>query len=363
MQSVQQQDFKQQLARYAGLIDADIAGYVDRALADTHEQFGVQPTEAVKAYCAVLSRGGKRIRGALTMQSYYMFGGTDDRVAVQAARVIEMLHAYILMADDIQDRSEIRRGGPAAHVMLRDYHQKHRLRDDAQHFGESIAINGFLFGVHSAMNELLAIDVDDNYKQAALRSVNTQFIATAHGQSQDIFNEVSDTTSIDDVDKVLLWKTAYYTFLNPLQLGALLAGARQADLSGLEAYSLAAGRVFQITDDVIGVFGTEADTGKSPLDDIMEGKRTILAVKALELAPKPDAYFLEQMLGNKKLTGAEFTRCQEIIKESGALAYAKTQAKESADKAIQSLDQLAAHSKEHVTFLRQLVDYMLTRTS
>lgn len=354
--------FKKQLAEYSAKIDADLEQFVEQALVDAHEQFGEYPTEAVKAYCALLTRGGKRIRGALTMNSYYMLGGTDDEVALQAARAIEMLHAYILMVDDIQDRSEIRRGGPSAHVMLREYHKAHHLRDDAQHFGEAITMNGFLFGVHSAMNELLDLEVPADYKFAALRNVNKHFIATAHGQSKDIFNEVVDTANIEDVDKVLLWKTAYYTFMNPMQLGGLLAGAKEADLQRLESYSLAAGRIFQITDDIIGVFGAESDTGKSPLDDVMEGKRTILTVKALELAPKADAYFLEQMLGNQKLTQSEFSRCQQIITESGALTYAREQAQKSAVDAFQALDEIHDYwDGPQAEFVSNLVYYMLQR--
>ncbi len=357
-------EFKQQLADFSRLIDADLANYVERALSDTHEQFGEHPTEAVKAFCSLLTRGGKRIRGALTMNTYYMLGGTDAAVALQAARAIEMLHAYILMVDDIQDRSEIRRGGPAAHVMLREYHKTHHLRDDAQHFGESITMNGFLFGAHSAMNELLDIDAPNEYKFAALRNVNRHFIATVHGQSKDIFNEVVDTASIDDVDKVLLWKTAYYTFMNPMQLGAILAGAKNADLKRLEEYSLAAGRIFQITDDIIGVFGVESETGKSALDDIMEGKRTVLTVKALELAPKADAYFLEQMLGNHKLTQSEFARCQTIIEDSGALEYAREQAQSSAVDAFTALDDIDTHwPGRQAEFTSNLVHYMLQRKS
>lgn len=354
--------FKEQLAEYSTKIDADLAEYAEQALTNSHEHFGEYPTEAVKVFCSLLTRGGKRIRGALTMNSYYMLGGTNDTVAIRAARAIEMLHAYILMVDDIQDRSEIRRGGPTAHVMLRDYHKSHHLRDDAQHFGEAITMNGFLFGVHNAMNELLDLEVPVEYKFAALRNVNRHFIATAHGQSMDIFNEVVDTANIDDVDKVLLWKTAYYTFMNPMQLGGLLAGAQPNDLERLEQYSLAAGRIFQITDDIIGVFGKAADTGKSPLDDIMEGKRTILTVKALELAPKADAYFLEQMLGNRSLTRSEFTRCQEIIRECGALQYAREQAQQSANDAHKALAAIHEHWEgPQADFVSALIDYMLQR--
>lgn len=350
------------LATYKALIDADIKQWTEQAVSDSHEEFGVYPTEAVKAYCDLLNRGGKRIRGALTMNSYFLFGGTDRAVALHAARAIEMLHAYILMVDDIQDRSELRRGADAAHIILKKYHEKHYLKDDAQHFGESIAMNGFLFGAHQALNVLADLPLDADKKLAAIKNVNKHFIATAHGQSMDIFNEVVQTVEESDVDKVLLWKTAYYTFMNPLQLGAILAGASEKEIKTLEKYSLSAGRVFQITDDIIGVFSNEEASGKSPLDDIKEGKRTLLTVKAIELASKTDAYFLEQKLGNKQLTQAEFQRCREIIEQSGALKYARDKAKESVVDALTSLDDLNSDTtSEEYEFLVQLVQYLIDR--
>lgn len=358
------EEFVEQLTQYKKKIDTDIAQFCESALEQTHESFGEYPTEAVKAYCSLLSRGGKRIRGALTMNAYFMLGGKDNRVALEAARAIEMLHAYILMVDDIQDRSEVRRGGPTAHVQLRNYHETRHLKDDAQHFGESIAMNGFLFGSHSALNVLADLKIDPKLRLAAIKNVNEHFIATAHGQSLDIFNEVVETADESAVDNVLLWKTAFYTFMNPLQLGAIIAGASVEDLKQLEAYSLNAGRVFQITDDILGIFSEEASSGKSPLDDIKEGKRTLLTVKALELAPKADAYFLEQMLGNKNLTQSEFHQCRAIIEDSGALAYARKQATDSVVNALVALDDFSdSWGSEQVTFLRQLVTFLIDRKS
>jgi geranylgeranyl diphosphate synthase type I len=355
-------EFVRSLASFKEQIDDDIQVFCENALAETHEEFGTYPSEAVDAYCEILSRGGKRIRGALTMVSFEMLGGKNKEVALQAARAIEMLHAYILMVDDIQDRSEVRRNGPTAHMILKNYHEQHHLKDDSQHFGESITMNGFLFGVHSALNVLADLDCDAELKLAAIKNVNQHFIATAHGQSMDIFNEVLETVDESAVDKVLLWKTAFYTFMNPLQLGAILAGAKKEDLKKLEEYSLHAGRVFQITDDILGVFSKEEASGKSPLDDIKEGKRTLLTVKALELAPKADAYFLDQMLGNKQLTQAEFMHCKEIIESSGALAYAHRQAKDSVVDALAALEQVReSWGSDQVVFLEQLVQYLIDR--
>jgi len=355
-------DFISNLGRYKKLIDNDISAYCQQVIAETNQNFGEYPTEAVRAYCSLLDRGGKRIRGALTINAYKMLGGTDEQVSLEAARAIEMLHAYILMVDDIQDRSESRRGGPTAHIVLKQHHINNNMKDDPQHFGESIAMNGFLFGAHSALSVLADLDVPADRKILAIKNVNKHFIATAHGQSLDIFNEVLSTVNEQAVDNVLLWKTAYYSFMNPLQLGAILAGATESDLQLLETYSLDAGRAFQITDDIIGIFGDQEISGKNPMDDIKEGKRTLLTVKALELASDDDSRYLQSMLGSKNLDSAQFMRCREIIISSGALEYARDKANESVAEAIKSLEKAPdSWNYEQVQFLSQLVQFLIDR--
>lgn len=354
--------FKELLTFYKNQIDSDILQFASASQSEALDNFGAYPSEAVKAFYSILSRGGKRIRGALVMHAYQMYGGTDNVVAVQAARAIELLHAYILIIDDIQDRSETRRGGPTAHILLRNYHQEHNLSSDSMHFGESIALNGSLYGVHTALNVLANLHVDPELRLRAIQNVNRHFIATAHGQSLDIFNEVVARVSEAEVDNVLIWKTAYYTFMNPLQLGAILAGATEEDLRSLEAYSLQAGRVFQITDDIIGVFGAKDTSGKDPLDDIREGKRTILVVKALELAVSSDAKFLQSMLGNAELSNDQFLRCKSIIESCGALEYARQKAEESARLAKERIAVLKPRvDEDQLVFLEQLTDFMVQR--
>lgn len=359
-----QQDFRKVLAKYKTLIDSDIEKYCEEILSETYEQFGEFAAEPVKAYCELLSRGGKRVRGILTMVSYYMLGGKDDEVALKAARAIEMLHAYILMVDDIQDRSDTRRGGPTAHKILEDYHKSRKFKDDSEHFGKSLTKNGFLFGAHKALNIITELDVSAEKKIAAIENINTQFIFTVHGQTQDLFNEVIETENEDEVEQVLLLKTAYYTFMNPLQLGAILAGASNRDLELMQEFSFGAGRAFQITDDIIGIFGDDKVTGKSALDDIIEGKRTILTVNAIKNAPKADSYYLTQMLGNRNLSHAEFEKCQKIITESGALKRAQDQAVDSAEAAKKVLETAPENwDSEHIEFLDALVDYVVNRKS
>jgi geranylgeranyl diphosphate synthase type I len=356
--------FKAKIKSYKALIDADIESYSKDFEAQSSEQFGENSRRASSAFTELLSRGGKRIRGGLTMLAYEMFGGTDKDVAITAARVIEMLQAYVLIIDDIADRSPSRRGGPSAHILLKEWHEKHHLKDDSQHFGESIATLAAMLGSHAAIALVSDINVQAEYKVNALRTLNQNLMVTAHGQFNDIFNEVLESDEEQSIENVLVWKTAYYTFISPLQFGAELAGVGNGKLETLAQYGLHAGRAFQIGDDIVGTFSKEQESGKSPHDDIREGKRTLLIAYALKKSGKADAHFLRQCLGKQDLTSAEFERAKTIIKDSGALEHALKEAQKSADAACAVLAiQTEGWDAESVEFLRQLVQYLVIRKS
>lgn len=361
--TVARQELSEQLLRYKTTIDAALERHIRNLEESTAEQYGAYPLEAVKAFAAVLSRGGKRVRGSLAIVAYEMFGGSDKALITQAACALEIFNTYILVADDIQDRSESRRGGKTAHILLKDYHEDHHLSGESQHFGEAIAINGFLIAQHYAMNMLTGLEIDPATKVKAIQNVNKCFIATAHGQTLDIFNEVVAEVSEQDIMNVLEWKTAYYTFVNPLQLGAILAGADESELALLAEYGIHAGRTFQMSDDILGVFSSESESGKSPLDDIKEGKRTLLVTYALNNASKADAYFLRQCLGSQDLAMAEFEQCKRIFIETGALAYAREQAANSAVAAANVIVKNTNWPENTKQFLLDLVQYLVDRKS
>lgn len=354
--------FSQKLYSYKKLMDEDIAEYSKSIKKSTLANYGANSRLATDAFLEILARGGKRIRGALTMIGYEMTGGKNQSMIVQASRAIEMVHAYILIMDDIQDNSSVRRGGPTAHKILEEYHQKNYLAGNSEHFGISLALNAMGFGNHTAQDIVANLDVAENLRLKAISILNKSIIVTAHGQTNDIMNEVSNNATMKDINNVLEWKTAYYTFLNPLTFGMVLAGADCSATEAVRDYSLNAGRAFQITDDILGIFGSEYESGKSPLDDIKEGKRTILTLYALENADKADKNFLIQMLGNKNISQAEFDRCKDILIESGALDFAQKEAKNCVALATRSIkSQTIKWDKECIDFLAGLVSYLLQR--
>lgn len=356
--------FKKKLEHYKRLIDADIEMYCKYVEVSTLQQYGASARLVSDAYLDILKRGGKRIRGALVMLGYEMSGGTDQRMILQAARAIEMIHAYLLIMDDIQDRSLTRRGGPTVPVMLTGHHRRHHLAGDSKHFGIAMALNAMGIGNHAAQMILANLDAPENLRLNVLSIVNRSIIITAHGQTNDIMNEVIAHVDEDAVERVLEWKTAHYTFLNPLCVGMVLAGADCTATDAITEYAINAGKAFQITDDILGTFGSEFESGKSPMDDMREGKRTVLSTYALEHATNGNKNFLLQMLGNDNLTPAEFERCKDIIKDSGALAYSQKRAEEHIVHALAALKPEQDNwNKEGVRFLRGLAGYLLHRGS
>lgn len=356
--------FNAQLAVYKQLIDADIKGYSKQFERETLQQFGVNARLAVDTYLSVLARGGKRIRGSLAILAYEMCGGNDKDMIIKAARALEMIHAYILMVDDFQDRSGIRRGGPTGHVLLGNYHRRHELAGDAEHFGASIAINAALTGSHAAQQILADLDVYPELKLKAIQTINHTMVVTAHGQTNDIMNEVVAEVSERDIDRVLEWKTAHYTFLNPLTMGMILAGAEDKSIKAITDYAVHAGKAFQITDDILGTFGSEFESGKSPMDDIREGKRTLITAYALEHTTDDNKNFLVQMLGSAQLTPVEFERCKDILIESGSLQYAQKAAEKHVIKSLRSLENHPEDwSEQGIDFLRGLAKSLINRTA
>ncbi len=352
--------FKQKLAEYKTLVDADIQDYSATLIAQTEKTYGESSALIARTFTDILSRGGKRVRGTLTMVGFSMVGGTDSKVAITGARVVEMMHAYMLLIDDIQDRSDTRRGGPSGHKLLEAQHTEHNWSGDAAHTGVSLAINAALLGSHSAQTTLGTMPIASDRRIEALNILNHTIATTVHGQTHDIINEVSSVVTEQDINNTMQWKTAHYTFLNPLQMGMVLAGAAKDDTEAIVAYAMNAGKTFQISDDLL-IMSTES--GKDAIDDIREGKQTLLTFYALEHASNEDKVFLRGCLGNRSVDEAQFKRCQQIFIDSGAVTYAQGRAQAYVEAAKNGLTQNGRQWRvQDVAFLEKLVDYLLSRT-
>lgn len=349
-----------EITKFRRLIDADLQTFSEAWLRDWRERYGAVTADTLEVLVAVLTRGGKRLRGVLAMKSYYAHGGRDETVAIGAARVVELVQAYLLVLDDIADNSDMRRGGPSAHKLLERWHAEHGWRGDPSHFGRSQATNVASLGMHQATLELADLPVDPQALARATITLNKNISVTAAGQIADINNEVIDTDLGEaDIIATLERKTAYYTFVSPLELGACLAG-REGLSEALRAYALGAGVAFQVIDDVLGVFGDEFESGKSAEDDIREGKATVLSNYAQRHASGHQAVQLAGTLGNPYATPLACEGVRRIFEATGARLHAAAVAEEYADTAREALRTVELGDEDKL-FLEELLGYVMSR--
>ena len=278
---------------------------------------------------AVLSRsireltfaGGKRLRPTFVAAGFMAGGGDPDRVPVDAAAAVEMLHSFALLHDDVMDRSAMRRGRPTAQHSLRALHRNRS--GDAAWFGISASIlAGDLAFVWA---DRLFDGLDDTgippervaRARALFSRLRTEVIA---GQYLDLQLGSSPSASEPDALRIALLKSARYTATRSLQVGAALAGADEAVEDRLTAYGDAIGAAFQLRDDVLGLFGEPQRIGKSCADDLREGKRTLLMLRALQLTDAAGRQVLERNLGAPDVDDLDVRRCRDIVSASGALA-------------------------------------------
>lgn len=270
----------------------------------------------------LVDAGGKRLRPAFAYWGHRATGAHHDDGVLVAAAALELLHTFALIHDDVMDRSAQRRGRPTAHVTLSDVHRNDGLDGDDAWFGVSGAVLAGDLAFLWSGQLLAATPLPPDRVENARRIFTLLCTEVIGGQYLDLRLTHGAPGAEDLAREVALLKSARYTVTRPLQLGASLApgGSAPGLEATLAAYGDAIGLAFQLRDDVLGVFGDPGTTGKSRLDDLREGKHTLLVVRALRLAEVGDQKVLAGALGDPDLDEADASRCRRIIARSGALA-------------------------------------------
>jgi geranylgeranyl diphosphate synthase type I len=270
--------------------------------------------------------GGKRLRPAFAYWGWRAVATGDPEPEVLLLfSALELLHACALVHDDVIDDSSTRRGRPTAHVRFAALHRDRRWRGSAERFGTSAAIllgdlaltwaDDIVFG--------LALPPDARWRvQRVWADIRTEVLG---GQYLDIVAENSGAESIASAMNVDTFKTACYTVARPLQLGVAAAADRPDVQDAFERFGTDLGVAFQLRDDVLGVFGDPAVTGKPSGDDLRSGKRTVLLAEAVELADKSDPLAAKRLRSSigAQLTDAQVAELRDVIESVGALAAAE----------------------------------------
>ena len=286
---------------------------------------------------AELVSGGKRLRPAFCYWGFRGAGGADDDAIVEAAAALELFQACALIHDDVMDGSDTRRGQPAVHRRFASLHRTESWHGDPEAFGTGAAI---LLGdlCLSWSDEMLACtSIPADRLLAGCRVFDEMRTELMGGQYLDLLEQARGGGSVERALRVARYKSAKYTIEKPLHLGAALAGAGQDVLDGYSGYGLPLGEAFQLRDDVLGVFGDPAVTGKPAGDDLREGKRTALVAMALESASSAQAAVVRRHLGDPHLSADGVAALRSVLQETGALARVEALIDELMDDALTAL--------------------------
>ena len=292
---------------------------------------------------ADLLTGGKRLRAAFCYWGWRACGGTDDPAIFTAAAALELLHASALVHDDVMDASDTRRGQPSVHRRFATSHEAASWRGDPDRFGAgaAILIGDLLLAWTDEMLRISGLAADSVWRGlSVLDTMRTEVLA---GQFLDLAAQASADTSVANALCVVTNKSAKYTVERPLQLGVALHGGqagadREAISAAFSGYGLPLGIAFQLRDDILGVFGDPATTGKPVNDDLREGKRTVMLAIAAERASASQRHLLDRCVGDPSLSAAAAQQVREVIVSTGALAESELMISTNVKAALAALD-------------------------
>lgn len=289
--------------RIVELLDAEVKRWrdVDPDLED--------PLLALRALVLV---GGKRLRPAFCHWAFVGAGGSPHAPeAVDAGAALELLHTFALIHDDVMDGSDRRRGIASIHTRFVGQHLARDWRGEARRFGEGAAI---------LVGDLAFVYADILFREAgpeAWHIFDELRIELCIGQYLDLVGTASASNDPGKAARIERYKSGKYTVERPLHVGAALAGRLDELGPSLSAVGLPLGEAFQLRDDLLGVFGDAAVTGKPVGDDLREGKLTPLIAVTAGRVDAAGAAVLERM-GQRDLGPDEVAAIQEIIVSTGA---------------------------------------------
>jgi geranylgeranyl diphosphate synthase, type I len=298
-----------------------------------------------------LLTGGKRLRAAFCYWGWRACGGADCPEIFAAAAALELLHASALVHDDVMDASDTRRGRPSVHRRFAARHAAAGWRGSAESFGSGAAI---------LVGDLLLAWTDEMLRTSGLppaavwrglRVLDAMRTEVFSGQFLDLVGQACGASARESALRVVTYKSAKYTVERPLHLGAELARADDAGqpgprpggphprkLAAFTEYGIPIGIAFQLRDDILGIFGDPARTGKPVTDDLREGKRTVLLAIARERANSEQEQILDRAVGDPGLTEPQAEQVRAVIAGTGALAECELMIENNVKEALAALD-------------------------
>ncbi len=293
-----------------------------------------------------LDRGGKRWRPALMLLACDAVGGNSKKI-FSFVSMPELIHEGTIMADDIEDSSEQRRGKKCTHLL----------------YGIDLALNDgnimyfiplmLLYRNPLKLDAKTLLKIYDLYAEEMLR--------VSVGQGTDIYWHKGKKFDITEEQylQMCVCKTGVLARFST-KLGAILGKGTQKQVDALAHFGESIGVAFQIQDDVLNLVGEEFQKGKGVGEDIHEGKRTLLVLFALKKANDADKARLQEILNAHPTDAATINEAIQLIQKYGAIDYARTKAKIIVREAWQNIDKVLKPSKAKEQ-LNAFADYLIER--
>ncbi|MFD3482970.1 MULTISPECIES: polyprenyl synthetase family protein [unclassified Streptomyces] len=283
---------------------------------------------------------GKGLRSVLCVYGWQAARGDGEMTAaLRAAASLELFQVFALVHDDVMDNSDVRRGQPSAHrALAAAYTDSGGPRGRAEAHGLGAAV---------LLGDLALVWSDELLHTAGLDPIRlaqvTPLVADmrneiVYGQLLDLQTTGRLTGDLETALHVIRYKTAKYTVERPLHIGAAVAGAAPAVLDACTAFGIPLGEAFQLRDDLLGVFGDPAETGKPILDDLREGKATVLMALAVQRASPTERKTLRDLVGRSDLDEDQAAEVRAILESTGARQTVEEMITERRDAALAALD-------------------------
>ncbi len=301
---------------------------------------------------------GKHLRAFLIILGYDLSGNAQDQQISRASLSIEAIHNAFLIHDDIVDKSSIRRNHPTTHKLFEQSAVNSGFDiNNSKDIGFGTALNIGDVGQALAQSILIRSGFPDDVLLPCISLFNENLWHTIMGQLLDIQPIQFDHLTEQQIEKIQTNKTAYYSFVLPLIIGFKLGRGDPAYVADLTSFALLVGIMFQMQDDMLGIFGDEEELGKPIDSDIREGKKTLLIVRALKNLPPAKRQKLLSLYGQPDLSTMDVMDVRWLIHQSDAVEYCHSKIVRLVAKAHDALEHLAL-TAEQKGIIRGLVLYV-----
>lgn len=289
----------------------------------------------------VLAAGGKRIRPSFVLMAYNLFHDDVDRI-LPVATALETYHNYTLLHDDLMDKADMRRGRPTVHKKWDD--------NTAILSGDTMLVLAY---------EHLA-KCDTKYLKSALDLFTETALEVSEGQQFDMEFETRNDVAEEEYIEMIRLKTSVLLAC-ALKMGAVVAGASDADANALYAFGEKVGLAFQLQDDLLDVYGDPKVFGKAIGGDITSNKKTFMLINAFNRADAGTRAELERWTTATEFDPAEkIAAVTEIYNRLGIDKLAEQRIKEYFEQSRQHLDVLSV-SDDRKAVLREYTERMMNR--